>query len=143
MSEPTCEFAREDVIRDDRWQQHASDCPDCHELQAVIDWMTSLAENTDISRDLPAPGYLLFKAQIRERLANADRVALPIQAMTAVAGLLLVALFLAESRVSSIMINALGLLASFAGLIGFAATIVLIAGAIAIYFGDDAKAFKK
>src|SRR6185369_109199 len=117
------------------------DCPDCHELQAVIDWMTSLAENTDISRDLPAPGYLLFKAQIRERLANADRVALPIQAMTAVAGLLLVALFLAESRVSSIMINALGLLASFAGLIGFAATIVLIAGAIAIYFGDDAKAF--
>jgi len=143
MSEPTCELARENVIRDDGWRQHAATCPDCRELTTVINWMTSLAKST-APRHLPAPGYLLFKAQIRQRFVNADRVALPVQVMTIVAGLLLVAaivgLFSVEPRVASIMFNAFGLVLSFTGLIAVAAGIVLIAAAIAAYFGDHDKA---
>src|SRR5215475_4601844 len=106
MNGPTCDLARKQLILDDNWRRHSVDCPDCRETLAVIEWMTSLADNTAVPRELPRPGFLLFKAQIQKRLLAARRVDLPIYAMTVVAGILLVAgtisLLSVEPRLASI-----------------------------------------
>src|SRR5215204_6102186 len=122
MKEPICELAREQVIHEEEWRHHASGCPDCRELIVVTEWMTTLAGSTAVTRELPTASYLFFKARIQEKLSAADRAALPLQAMMIVAGILFAAtitvlLIGGESRVGSIMIDAVRLLSSYAGAI--------------------------
>ena len=142
MKETICDLARTAVIHDDNWRRHTSDCADCREVLAAVEWMITLAESTAIGRGLPAPGFLLFKAKMQKRSLAADRVALPTYAMTVISGILLIAamagLLSAETRVASITINAFRLLSSNLGLMAFAAAVVVIAGLIAVYIGNRA-----
>jgi hypothetical protein len=144
MNESICELAREQVIRDDRWRRHASGCSDCREILAVAEWMTTLSGSTAVTRDLPAAGYLLFKAQMQKRRSDADRAALPIHAMIIVAGILIAGtmigiMFGAETRLGSIMIDAITLLSSYAGVMVSGAMIVAVVCAAAGYFGNLTK----
>ena len=141
MKEPICELAREQLTQKEEWRRHASGCPDCRELLVVTEWVTALAASTAITRELPTAGYLFFKARIQEKLSAADRAVLPLQAMIVAAGILLAATIIAlllggETRVGSIMIDAIRLLLSYAGMIVLGALIVTAVCVVTGYLGN-------
>lgn len=139
MKEVTCELARQDIANDDKWRQHASGCPDCHELLTVSRWMKDLAETSATMRDLPEAGFLLFKGRIQERQLAADRAALPVLAMIIVAGILLAAMVglavRTETRLATVLIEAVGMLFSYAGIMIIAAVIVAAVCALTAQLG--------
>ena len=67
MDEPNKNLAR-----------HVADCPECRRLQKVNDWMQKFAAQTAPPKNLPAPGFLIFKARLIEKQAAATRAVLPI-----------------------------------------------------------------
>lgn len=140
-----CDLASTQGVKDDRWRRHAADCPDCRELLAVSDSLTSLAARTVVPRELPAPGYLLLKARVRQKQAAVDRADRPIYAMIAFTGILFAAvtggvLLGLETHYGSAITDAFRLLASYAGVIIFGGVVVAIVSATASYFVERAKA---
>ena len=136
-------MAREQLIHDDEWRHHAGDCPDCHEVLAVAVWMTKLADSTVISSALPAASYLLFTAQIQKRLLATTRIMLPFYTMTVVSVVLLTVMLIGlvreKTRVASIMVDAIGILASSVGVMTFAAMIIAIVYTVTVYLGNRAR----
>ena len=139
--EPICELANANGVKDERWRRHAAGCVDCGELLKIVEWMSAAAEKTVPRRPLPAAGFLMVKARVRERRSAAERAARPIYATTIAMGILLAAatvglLLKAETPVGALMVDAVGLLASYAAAILFGAVIVAaVCGAVA-YVGN-------
>ena len=137
MKRRECELARR-ADRDENWRQHAAGCRDCGEVLNASEWMNKFAGSTNPGRDLPSAGLLLFKARLRKKLSSAERAARPINAMAVIA--LLVALVSTvgvvlgtESRFGSILIEALGLLATYAAPIAFAAAATALISAAIVF----------
>lgn len=76
--------------RDDRLEAHISGCEHCREAGRVSAWMRGLAEQTS-PRNLPAPGFLLFKARLSKKHSDTARALLPVAAMQTAAVLLFIA----------------------------------------------------
>lgn len=149
MKMSICELAGESGIRDEQWRSHAAGCSDCRELLAVGEWMTTFAASTSPSRDLPAAGYLLFKARLRERVYAVDRAARPVNAMMIGMGVFLTAataigvMLGRETRFGSIIIEAFWLLATYIPLIFLAAAFaVSVCGAVIFFDLKNRKANK-
>ena len=93
--------------------------------------MNNFAENTAGPGSLPSAGLLLFKARLREKLSSSDRAERPMRAMAFIALFIAFAstggvVFGTESRLSSIAIEAFGLIATYAAVMVAAA----VAGAV-------------
>lgn len=79
-----CRSAKEiqnQVARDEKdksLEQHIAECAECQSLQAVSDWMQKLAVQTAAPKNLPAPGFLLFKAKLIKKQSAAVRAMLPV-----------------------------------------------------------------
>ena len=143
MKKNTCELSANAGKNTDEWRRHASVCPECSDVLLVADWMTALAEKTSPPSTLPRPGYLLAKASIQRRQAAAERTTWPIQIVMGFAVLLfaslLAGLTTSDTRLGSIMSDALGLVAGFVGLILALAVIGVIAYALSFYLLRDSK----
>lgn len=118
------------------WRQHAASCDDCSELLTVGDWMISLAANTGIAI-LPTAGFLMVKARIREKQAAAQKAIRPVKWMAAFSGTILVLglvlLLRSQSHVTISLANAVGMLWSFAGVVGIGSIFAAIICAAAAY----------
>ncbi len=139
MNEPKCKYA--DVgPRDDAWELHTRECPECREVVRVAAWMAGLAAEAQVPKYLPSPGFLMFKARIRKRQLDAARATEPFYFTTAFATLLFGSsigwvLLRAETRFGAIMGQALSLLSGYAGfiLLGLVlATLISVIGAFSL-----------
>ena len=131
MNRPVCELAQDRAGRDEDWRRHAAGCPDCGEILRVAEWMNKFAAGTNSPRDLPSAGLLLFKAKLSKRLSSAEGAARPINAMAPIALFVVAALtggvvLGTESRFGTILIEALGILATYAAAIAVAAAATAI-----------------
>ena len=66
---------------DKNLERHIAECAECRKAQEVFDWMREFAEQTALPQNLPAPGFLLFKAKLIEKQSAADRAVQPIVRM--------------------------------------------------------------
>jgi ABC-type anion transport system duplicated permease subunit len=135
MKQQSCDLARAEAVKDDQWRRHAVDCPDCSEFLAVTEWMSTLAERTTIPRELPTAGFLLVKARILQKQTAAERAERPVYVMIVLAGILLAAVTLGlaaetETRVGTILIDAVSLISAFAGVIIFGTIMVAVVAAV-------------
>jgi len=76
--------------RDKALEAHISGCEHCREAGRVSAWMRGLAEQTSPG-NLPAPGFLLFKARLSKKYSDTARALLPVAAMQVAAVLLFIA----------------------------------------------------
>lgn len=58
-------------------EAHAAVCADCREAEKTFAWMRNFAAQT-APENLPAPGFLLFKARLERRRAARNRAVKPI-----------------------------------------------------------------
>jgi hypothetical protein len=136
MKQQSCDLARAEAIKDAQWKRHAVGCTDCSELLVVTEWMSTLAARTAIPRELPTAGFLLVKARILQKQTAAEWAERPVYMMIILAGILLAAVTLGlavetETRVGKILIDAVGLISSFAGVIFFGTIMVAVVAAVA------------
>ena len=87
-----CEYANKikSSKQDKTFEPHIAGCAECRESQKVFDFMQKFAAQTQPPQNLPAPGFLIFKARILQKQSAANRAILPIFWMQMAASVLLV-----------------------------------------------------
>ncbi len=66
---------------DKNFERHIAECAECRKSQQIFDWMREFAAQTAPPQNLPAPGFLLFKARLIEQQSVAKRAVQPIVRM--------------------------------------------------------------
>ena len=132
-----CEYANriKSSKQDKNLELHIAGCAECQQSQKVSEWMTNFAAQTQQTQNLPAPGFLLFKARLLQKQSALTRAVQPIFWMQIVALFLLVLLsgwlvLKVEMPISSILKEIFLILLSVAPFL-----IPGVAGAIVICFG--------
>ena len=64
--------------RGENLEIHVAACAECLEARKIADWMQKFAAQTATPQNLRAPGFLLLKARLRRREADASRAVKPI-----------------------------------------------------------------
>lgn len=127
---------------------HIAGCAECRRLQAFSVWMQKLAAQTAAPENLPAPGFLLFKAKLIEKQFTVARAVQPIvwaQIASVAVFASAIVFFLLKSKmpVGGLLKDAFSSLSTVAPLLILsAAGFVLICGAFA-YFLRRTQEFKK
>jgi hypothetical protein len=120
--------------RGENLETHIDACAECLEARKVAEWMQKFAAQTAPPQNLRAPGFLLLKARLSRKQADANRAVKPIAWMqaTAIVMLLLGVVWLEikiDAPIFSTLSETFALLASVSPLFIFA-----IAGAALICF---------
>ncbi len=144
-----CEYANKikSSKQDKTLELHIAVCAECQQSQKVFDFMQKFAAQTQ-PPNLPAPGFLVFKARILQKQSAAIRAVQPIFWMQIAASVLFISAigwFLGKSQtpISSILKETFLSLLSVAPLfILGVVSAVLICFAFA-YFLRETKEFKK
>ena len=83
MKENNCEY-EQDVLKslklansDPELANHIAQCPNCQETVKVANWMQAFSATTK-PKSLSKPGFIRWKAQIKEKQAKAERATQPI-----------------------------------------------------------------
>jgi len=113
---------------------HIAGCAECAEARKVAGWMQKFAAQTATPQNLRAPGFLLLKARLSRKQADASRAVKPIVWMQAAAILMFIlgVVWLEikiDAPIFSALTGTLALLVSVAPLFIFA-----LAGAVLICF---------
>lgn len=129
-------------------ERHIAGCAECRRLQAFSGWMQKLAAQTAAPENLPAPGFLLFKAKLIEKQSAVARAVQPIvwaqiASVAVFASAIVFFLLKSEMPVGGLLKDAFSSLSPVAPLLILsAAGFVLICGAFA-YFLRRTQEFKK
>lgn len=86
-----CADAQKLGQHDENLELHIAGCAECRQSQRVGVWMQKFAAATEPSANLPAPGFLLFKARLLKKQSAAERAVQPIVWMRIIAVVLLAA----------------------------------------------------
>src|SRR5688500_15426722 len=75
-----CEYAGKikSLKQDKNLRRHIAVCAECQEAQKISAWMQEFSAQTATPQNLPAPGFLLFKARLLQKQTAAARAAQPI-----------------------------------------------------------------
>lgn len=91
MKQKSCpqEAAVARAVRAGQWEEalraHAAGCTYCREVAQAAGWMQSLARSPEEEAALPGAGLVWWKAQLAQKLEEAERAQKPLRVMTAVA----------------------------------------------------------
>jgi len=87
-----CEYANKikSSKRDKNLELHIAGCAECQQSQKVFDFMQKFAAQSEPPQNLPAPGFLMFKARILQKQAALKRAVQPIFWMQIAASVLFV-----------------------------------------------------
>ncbi|HSK73729.1 MAG TPA: hypothetical protein VK892_18675 [Pyrinomonadaceae bacterium] len=132
-----CEYAQKikSSKQDKNLEPHISGCAECQEAQKISGWMRKFAAQTQPPQNLPAPGFLLFKARLLQKQTAAAQAVQPIFWMQIAALFLLVLTggwlaLKAETLFGSILQE------TFSSLLSAAPFFILgVIGAVVICFG--------
>jgi hypothetical protein len=75
-----CEYASKikSSKQDKNLEPHIAVCAECQEAQKISAWMQKFSAQTQPPQNLPAPGFLLFKARLLQKQSAAGRAVQPI-----------------------------------------------------------------
>lgn len=87
-----CEYANKikSSKQDKTFELHIAGCAECQQTQKVFDFMQKFAAQTEPPQNLPAPGFLIFKARILQKQTAVNRAVQPIFRMQIAASVLFV-----------------------------------------------------
>ena len=87
-----CEYANKikSSKQDKTLALHIAGCAECRQTQKVFNFMQKFAAQTQPQQNLPAPGFLIFKARLLQKQSAGMRVIQPIFWMQIIAVILLV-----------------------------------------------------
>ena len=133
---------------DQNLKRHIAECAECQNALEVFVWMREFAERTAPPENLPAPGFLLFKARLIEKQSAATRAVQPIvrmQIASAAVFFLAIGGLLLKSRmpVGSLLITAFSSLVSLAPLLISSLTGAALICLAFAYFLRETKVLKK
>ena len=139
-----CEYANKIKFskEDKNLELHIAGCGECQQTRKVFDFMQKFAAQTPPPQNLPAPGFLIFKARILQKQTAANRAVQPIFRMQMAASVLFVSVigwFLGKSPtpITSILKEAFLSLLSAAPLFIFGViSAVLICAAFAYFLRE-------
>ena len=145
-----CEYANKikSSKQDKNLEPHVAGCAECQEAQKVSVWMQKFAAEIQPPENLPAPGFLLFKARLLKKQSAAERAAQPIFLMQFAALILIVltsglVVLKVETPIGSILKVTFLSLASVAPLFIFGAISAILICLGFAYLLRKAKIFKK
>lgn len=134
--------------QDKNLERHVAECSECQKSREVFDWMRGFAEQTALPQNLPAPGFLLFKARLIDKQSAARHAVQPVirmQIASAVIFALAIGWLLLKSQtpVGSLMKETFLSLLSVAPLFIIGVMSAILICFIFRYFLRETKEFKK